>query len=348
MGKFNIKINGREMEAEEGNTILDVAKANGIYIPTLCHHPQLSVQGACRICMVEVKGLPKPVTSCTTPIAKDMDIQTDTPVVIKQRETVLELLLSDHPLECPTCDAGGQCKLQDLTHDYKIKGNRFEGEKRKVPVEEVNPFIRRDYQRCIQCSRCIRVCDEVRGIGAIQYAKRGFYQKVSTCADKVLDCIFCGSCVQQCPVGALTEKPSKFKYRPWETKQVETTCGYCGVGCSLTLHTKNNEIVKVTSRDDTLNKGHLCVKGRYGYEFVKSDKRLTTPLVRKDGKLTPASWEEALSYTAKRFKEIKEKHGPDSLGGFSSAKCTNEENYLFQKFVRVNFETNNLDHCARL
>jgi len=348
MGKLNIKINGREIEAEEGSTILDVAKANGIYIPTLCHHPQLSLQGACRICMVEVKGLPKPVTSCTTPISKDMDVQTDTPVVIKQRETVLELLLSDHPLECATCVAGGQCKLQDLTHDYKIKGNRFNGEKRKVPVEEVNPFIRRDYQRCIQCSRCIRVCDEVRGIGAIQYAKRGFYQKVSTCSDKVLDCIFCGSCVQQCPVGALTEKPSKFKYRPWETKQVETTCGYCGVGCSLTLHTKNNEIVKVTSRDDTLNKGHLCVKGRYGYEFVKSDKRLTTPLIRKDGKLTPASWEEALSYTAKRFKEIKEKHGPDSLGGFSSAKCTNEENYLFQKFVRVNFETNNLDHCARL
>ena len=168
-------------------------------------------------------------------------------------------------------------------------------------------------------------------------------------ADKVLDCIFCGSCVQQCPVGALTEKPSKFKHRPWETKKVDTTCAFCGVGCSLTLHVKNNEIVRATSREDnTLNKGHLCVKGKYGYEFVASDKRLTTPLIKKEGKLTPASWSEALSYTARRFKEIKEKYGPDSLGGLSSSKCTNEENYLFQKLVRVNFHTNNVDNCARL
>jgi NADH dehydrogenase/NADH:ubiquinone oxidoreductase subunit G len=348
MNRINLRINGRDFEAEEGSTILDVAKANGIHIPTLCYHPQLSIHGGCRMCMVEVSGLPKPVTACTTHITRDMDVQTDTPTVIKQRETVLELLLSDHPLECPTCDAGGQCKLQDLTHEYGIKGNRFNGEKRKVPVEEVNPFIRRDYQRCIQCGRCVRVCDEVRGIGAIQFSRRGFHQKVSTPGDKVLDCTFCGSCVQQCPVGALTEKPSKYKYRPWEAKKTDTTCAFCGVGCSLTLHVKNNQIVRVTSREDTLNNGHLCVKGRYGYEFVKSEKRLTAPLIKKDGKLTPSSWDEAISYTAKRFNEIKERHGGDALGGISSARCTNEENYLFQKFVRVNFKTNNVDHCARL
>lgn len=349
MAKVKISINNREFETEEGKTILDVARANGIYIPTLCYHPKLSIYGGCRICVVEVKGLPKPVTSCTTPITNGMEVTTDTETVQKMRKTVVELLLSDHPLECPICDKGGECALQDLTYEYEIKENRFNGEKRSIPIEEVNGFIRRDYKRCIMCTKCTRMCDEVQGGGFISVARRGFHAKISTPGDKPLDCDFCGQCVEACPVGALTDKMSKFAGRPWEMKKVTTTCTYCGTGCTLDLNVKNGKVVKVTENaNGVVNQGSLCIKGRYGYEFIHHKDRITTPLIRKDGELQPASWGEAMGYVATKLTEIKERHGASSLGVFASARCTNEENYLMQKLGRAVLRTHNVDNCARV
>jgi predicted molibdopterin-dependent oxidoreductase YjgC len=212
----------------------------------------------------------------------------------------------------------------------------------------MNPFIERDMEKCILCGKCVRVCDEVQGVGAIDISSRGFGAKVSTPFEKDLDCEFCGQCVSICPTGALMSKQSLGKGRQKDVKQVETICPYCGCGCNLTLHVSRNEVVRVTSRQDTINEGWLCVKGRFGYSFINSPDRLTTPLIRKGGKLVPASWDEAFGYIADKLTAIKEKHGPDAIAGLSSARCTNEENYLFQKFIRAGIGTNNVDHCARL
>jgi predicted molibdopterin-dependent oxidoreductase YjgC len=212
----------------------------------------------------------------------------------------------------------------------------------------MNPFIERDMEKCILCGKCVRVCEEIQGFGAIDVAGRGFTAKVTPPFEKDLDCEFCGQCVSLCPTGALIGKQSLGKGRQKDVKEVETVCGYCGCGCNLTLHTSRNEVVRVTSRPDTLNEGWLCVKGRYGQSFINSIDRLTTPLIKKDGKFVPASWDEALGYVAERLSAIKQKHGPDAIGGLASARCTNEENYLFQKFIRAVIGTNNVDHCARL
>lgn len=342
-----LTINGKAVSVPEGITVLDAAKRFHIPIPTLCHHPKLTPFGGCRLCIVEIKGIPRPVTSCTTPVAEGMEVTTTSDHLEQIRRTVLELILSDHPNDCMVCERAGDCALQELAYFYEIRENSFEGERRRYTKRDENPFIERDMEKCILCSRCVKVCDEVEGVGAIDFAYRGFKSKICPPYEKALDCEFCGQCVAVCPTGALTGKAWKQKGRQKDIREIDTTCPYCGCGCNLTLHVQGNEVIRVSSRETSLNEGWLCVKGRFGYGFIHSPERLQKPLIRINGTLTESSWDEALDYVAERLRMIKVKHGPDAIAGLSSAKCTNEENYLFQKLIRAAIGTNNVDHCAR-
>lgn len=344
-----IKINGKTMTVPDGTTILDAAITHGISIPMLCKHAKLTPFGGCRMCLVETAGSSKLFTSCTTPVWKDMEVITHTPRLEKIRKMIVELMLSDHPNDCMTCEADGACTLQDMAYEYGVRDVRFKGERRIYDnKKDLNPFITRDMEKCVMCGRCVKVCDEIQGANAIDFTFRGFHAKVSPPYDHALDCEFCGQCVSVCPTGALTGRMWAGKGRQRGVRKVDTTCPYCGAGCILTLHVKQNEVIRVTSPAGSPNEGWLCVKGRFGFGFISSPDRLKTPMIRKEGKLVEATWDEALEYTATRLKEIKAEHGPDAIGGLSSARCTNEENYLFQKLIRAGVGTNNVDHCARL
>ncbi len=343
-----ITIDNKTIEVADTATILQAAKLHKIPIPTLCHHPKLTPFGGCRLCIVEVKGMPKPVTSCTTVVSNGMEVTTSSPYLQELRKTVLELILSDHPNDCMICEKAGDCTLQNLAYDYGIRENRFQGERRTYAKRDNNPFIERDLEKCILCGRCVKVCDEIQGVEAIDFGYRGFNSKICTSYEEDLDCEFCGQCVSVCPTGALTGKLWSRKGRKDHQAEVDTICTYCGTGCTITAHVRDNEILKITSKEQTLNEGWLCVKGRFGYRFVNSPERLTHPLIKKNGEFEKASWPEALDHAAKRLAEIKAAHGADAIGGLSSARCTNEENYAFQKLIRAGIGTNNVDHCARL
>ena len=358
-----LTIDGKKVTVRKLSTILDAAKKLDIPIPTLCHHPDLFPYGGCRMCIVEIVGTRKPVTSCTTLVKEGMEVITTSPSLENLRKITLELILSDHPNDCMVCERAGDCKLQDLAYFYGISENRFMGERRTYTKEDLNPFITRDMEKCILCGQCVRVCDEIQGVGAIDFAYRGFRTKICPPYERDLNCEFCGQCVAVCPTGALTGRAWAHKGRLIEIKEVNTICPYCGCGCNITLHVKRNEVIRITSNEDTINEGWLCVKGRFGYGFINSPERLTKPLIRvapKDATLKTlkeakndfshfkeVSWDEALQHIANILQEIKEKHGADAIGGLSSARCTNEENYLFQKFMRAVIGTNNVDHCAR-
>ena len=371
-----LTIDGKEVTIKKLSTILDATRRLNISIPTLCHHPKISPDGGCRLCIVEVQGVKKPVTACTTPVREGMKVITISPHLEKLRRISLELILSDHPYDCMQCERDGDCKLQELAYFYGIKENRFLGERRIYTKKDNNPFIARDMEKCIFCGRCVRICDEIQGVGAIGFTYRGFKTIICPPGGKDLNCEFCGQCVAVCPTGALTGK-MWIQKAGRNIKKVDTICPYCGCGCNLTLHIKRNEIIRVSSKEDTINEGWLCAKGRFGYGFVNSQERLKKPLIRivpkeqsaishqqSNAPLSPfskgghggidnssrfreVSWEEALNYVAENMGGIKNKYSPDSIGGFSSAKCTNEENYLFQKFMRAVVGTNNVDHCAR-
>ena len=354
---INLTIDNQKVSVSPGTTILQSAKKIGIKIPHLCYHKNLPISGACRICMVEVEGARTLIASCAYPVTEGMKVYTNTERVMHARKLVLELLLSDHPFDCMTCEKTGDCKLQNYAYEYGVKDIRFSGERHSYEVENKNPFIIRDYNKCILCGRCIRMCSDVIGVDAIDFSHRGFKTKVATPFNVDLTestCILCGNCVNVCPVGALREKESENMGRIWEFKKVNTVCPYCGCGCVLELNIKDNRIVKVLSPiDSPANSGNLCIKGKFGYEFVHSPDRLTKPLIRQGARdeepdFRESSWDEALSLIAARMGEIKSKYGSDSIGSFSSAKCSNEENYLFQKFIRMAIGTNNVDHCARL
>jgi predicted molibdopterin-dependent oxidoreductase YjgC len=268
------------------------------------------------------------------------------------RRFVLELLLSDHPLDCMTCDSTGSCELQDLMYEYGIKQTRFPGEQHAYAVDDPNPFIQRDYNKCILCRRCVRACAEINGVEAIGMVWRGFRSKPGTAFDGKLEdspCEFCGMCVEICPTGALMAKQSLGKGRAWQLNKVRSTCPYCGVGCQLDFYARDGQLVKATSYWGVPpNWGSSCVKGRFGLDYVNHPDRLTQPLIKKDGKFEPASWDEALDLVADKLTETKKKYGGDAIAVLSSSKCTNEENYILQKFTRAVLETNNVDHCARL
>lgn len=346
---INLTIDNKKISVPEGTTILKAAKECGVKIPYLCEYRLLKPYGACRICLVQVKGNPKLIASCTTPATEGMEVVSDSPEIHKARKFVVELLLSDHDCRCITCEKDGDCKLQRLAYEYGIEESRFQGERRSYETEQTNPFLEYEHTKCILCGRCVRVCEEVQAVGAVDFAKRGFSTKISTAFDKPLDCIFCGSCFHACPTGAINSRLARFQGRTADLKQSESVCPFCGCGCNLTLHTKDNRLIKVTPQKDTIvNNGSLCVKGSFGYDFVNHEDRLKTPLIKENGAFREASWEEALSLVAKKLGDIKTKHGADSIGGLSSAKCTDEDNYIFQKFMRAAIGTNNVDHCARL
>lgn len=350
---INITIDGKIVQAKPGMTILEAAREANIHIPTLCYHPRLPKDGACRVCLVEVKGSPTLQTACTFPVNQGMEIMTASDGVIDARRTVVELLLADHPLDCMTCESTGDCELQDLAYEFGIEQTRFPASAKKVDVDsDPNPMIYWDMNKCVLCRRCVRACHDVQGADILTVSDRGFPAAISTAFNEILEessCEFCGQCVQFCPVNAISEKMPRHKSRSWETRKVRTTCTYCGCGCQLELHVKGNEIVQTKTHFDALaNEGALCVKGRFGYDFVNSPNRLTTPLIRKDGELVAATWDEALDFVANKFGQIKEKEGADALGVLTSARCTNEENYIVQKFSRAVLGTNNVDHCARL
>lgn len=345
---MRVVINGKELEGQEGKTILELARTAGIYIPTLCYLEKVLPIGSCRMCVVEVEGYEKPVTACNTPAVDGMKVETNTPRLRQMRQDILKFMLLNHPLDCPICDKAGECKLQDLVYEYEVSKQTYNVSAPKKEYKEYStPAIKYHPNRCVVCSRCVRVCRESVGRNVLDLKGNGFDARVEVVNPE--RCISCGECLAACPVGALTENMSPTKGRLWQIKRVPTVCGYCGVGCNLELNVFENRIIKVTTNDFAgPNKGKLCVKGRFGYEFVNSSERLTKPLIRKDGQLVETSWEEALNYIATKLSDIKAKHGSDSIAGLTSARCTNEDNYVFQKFIRAVIGTNNLDHCARL
>jgi len=349
MQPVTLTIDGRTVKARPGATVLEAARLLGINIPTLCYLADLSPEGSCRVCVVEVEGQRTLVTACTFPVSEGLIVRTNTAAVRAARKMVVELLLANHPQDCLSCQRNLNCELQQLAIALGIREVRFTGEKRIYPLENNNPFIIRDNNKCVLCGRCVRVCKEVQCCHVLDWTDRGFDSKVTPAFDSPLadsDCVFCGTCVSACPVGALVEKPM---YESGIADQkVRTTCPFCGVGCNFDLNVKDGRIVGVTSNPDSIVNGRLlCVKGRFGTDYVHSPERLTMPLIKKGDRFVEASWDEALNLVAEKLSAIKTTHGGDTVAALSSARCTNEENYLLQKFMRAVIGTNNIDHCAR-
>lgn len=370
MSENTMTVDGREMAFEKDETILDVCRRNGILIPTLCHMKGARPTGACRLCVVEVQGARALLSSCSTPAAPKMVVHTHSPAVLEARKTVLSLLLlsgnhncaiatnktqdwtafqqqvEDYDQGTELCPAHSACNLQAYAYRYQVDTSGYIRADTDYPMEMASPLIIRDFSRCILCGRCVEACNTIQVNNAIMHGFRGAKAKIVAMGNDTLqrsDCVFCGECIQACPVAALMERKSRYEIRPWEARHVRTTCHYCGVGCQLDLHIKDDKVMKVTGVEDALpNQGRLCVKGRFGYDFVQSPDRLTVPMIRKDGKLTDASWDEALDLIASKIKEVLKTDGPDAIAGICSAKSTNESLYLMQKLFRTAIGTNNL------
>ena len=350
-----LSIDNQEVTVPKGTTILEAAKGLGVEIPTLCHLKELAPDGSCRMCVVEVEGGRRGglTTACTAHCQEDMVVATHSEKVADSRRFILDLLLSNHKLECFSCGKNGDCQLQQYALDYGIDATSFtEGKRMPCHQEDTsNPFFSYDPEKCIMCRRCARVCQLRQGRDVLSIANRGFETKMMPSYGQAFDqsiCESCGNCVSSCPTGALTAKDMK-EYRKWETQKIPTTCPHCGTGCQMNLLVKNNRLVGVEPLDGPANKNLLCVKGKFAsYKFVGSGDRLTEPLIKRNGIFEPASWEEALTLVSSKFNEIKAENGPDALAGFSCSRATNEDNYVFQKMVRVAFGTNNVDNCARV
>ncbi|HGW6176656.1 TPA: formate dehydrogenase subunit alpha [Enterococcus faecalis] len=350
-----LSIDNQEVTVPKGTTILEAAKGLGVEIPTLCHLKELAPDGSCRMCVVEVEGGRRGglTTACTAHCQEDMVVSTHSEKVADSRRFILDLLLSNHKLECFSCGKNGDCQLQQYALDYGIDATSFtEGKRMPCHQEDTsNPFFSYDPEKCIMCRRCARVCQLRQGRDVLSIANRGFETKMMPSYGQAFDqsiCESCGNCVSSCPTGALTAKDTK-EYRKWETQKIPTTCPHCGTGCQMNLLVKNNRLVGVEPLDGPANKNLLCVKGKFAsYKFVGSGDRLTEPLIKRNGIFEPASWEEALTLVSSKFNEIKAENGADALAGFSCSRATNEDNYVFQKMVRAAFGTNNVDNCARV
>jgi len=372
MEEITLTINGQEVKANKGMTVLEAAETAEIYIPTLCHHPDLEPYGGCRLCVVEIEKVRGLQPACTYPASDGMIVHTETEEVNKVRRTTVELLMANHPSDCLlcnrrtenercspydiclrsisvtdrciTCPANEHCELQKVVDYLGIKELRLPITTESFPIDTSNPFFDFDRNRCILCARCVRACDEISGVGAIDLVYRGYAMKVATFAEKPLIesiCKSCGECVARCPVGALMPKET---HQP--EREVKTTCPYCGVGCQMYLGIKDEQVISIRGdRDNDVNGGRLCVKGRFGLvEFIRHPERLTAPLRKRNGEFVETTWDAALGEVADRLG----KYQPDEVAIISSAKCTNEDNYILQKFARAVIGTHNVDHCARL
>ncbi len=343
-------IDGMEIPFEGNKTVLQIARENGIYIPSLCYHPRTGPASMCRVCVVEVEGVRALQTACALAAADGMKVQTASPRVLEARRMVVNLLLANGNHDCISCEVNGDCELQDAAYHLGIEHPAFLVEEREERDNSA-AFIMRDFNKCIQCGRCIKGCNEQVVNEVLGCGFRGAHAKVICDFDAPMGestCVQCGECVQLCPVGALVEKKGMGQARRWETRKVRTTCPYCGVGCQLELHVKGEQIVRVTGVEGAQpNQGHLCVKGRYGYDFIYSKDRLTTPLIREGDGFREASWDEALGLIATKFNQIIRESGSDAIAGVSCSRSINEDSYNMQKFFREVVGTNNIDNCAR-
>lgn len=377
---IQLTIDGREVHVQPGTTVMEAALAHGIDIPHLCYHPELSVSAGCRLCLVQLGDGGNPVAACGLDCREGMQITTRSPQLAAMRREILELLILRHPLDCLTCEKAGRCQLQAYAYQYGVPSSGGQVDPSQQRYFDDNPFFIRDLKYCIHCGRCVRACSEVVGAHAIDFNGRGHENRIATALDVDLretSCVFCGSCVQVCPTAALMPVSRQGRGREWEFERVKTVCGYCGVGCEIEYALEGGEIVYAgATPEGPVNGEFLCTKGRFGWDFAHHRERLTRPLIRKDaaGELglteetwsppetsplqrppssikndfIPVDWDTALNFAAGRLAEIVRARGPDAVMGLASARCTNEENYIFQKFMRAGIGTNNVDHCARL
>lgn len=349
MSTVNITIDGYRVEARPGATVLEAALSAGIYIPNLCDDPDLEPFGACRLCIAEIEGMRGLPASCTVKVLDGMVVRTDTPLVERTRRTLVELLLADHPADCLACPKNNRCSLQAVAAYVGVRANRYPVTARRLPIDETSPFFAYDPNKCILCGRCVRVCDEIQGLGALTWVNRGYATRVGTFMEKPIResiCESCGQCEAKCPVGALAAKGYQ---QP--TRRVRTVCPYCGVGCGLILDVRGSRVVGAEGdRASPVSGGSLCVKGRFGMGFIHSPDRLSSPLMKRHGEFVEATWDEALDLVSTQLAAYARREGDVEapFAALASAKCTNEENYLFQKFTRAVMGTNDIDHCARV
>jgi NADH-quinone oxidoreductase subunit G len=338
-----LTIDGRTVEAEKGTLLIEVARQNGIEIPAFCYYEGLTLQAACRMCLVEVEKTPKLQVGCTLPVAEGMVVHTDSEVVKKARKGTLEFLLTNHPLDCPVCDKGGECELQDMVFRYGAGESRFTERKVHTDEKQWSPVVFFDAPRCILCYRCVRVCNEGMGVNALGVANRGVIAEIVPNHHDHLECDECGACIDICPVGALTSGIYRYQARPWEMEHVGTICTHCADGCRTTLGVRNGKILRGNNRDRSgINGEFLCVKGRYGFDFVEHPDRLRSPMMRVGDSFEPISWSKAIEAIAGHFANVKARGG--KFGVIGSNHTTNEENYFLAKFARQGLGTNNIDH----
>ncbi|MGF7060080.1 formate dehydrogenase major subunit [Brassicibacter mesophilus] len=344
----NITINNKNFTLSKKSTVLEVCELTNIKIPHFCHDSRLKSISNCGICKVDINGELKP--ACSTEVEDGMVIETHNQRVIGERKKVLENILESHPLDCMVCEKSGNCKLQEYSYEYGVKTN-FNKATEEIYIDSSNPFFYIDPNKCIACGKCIQICEEQQGYGILELKETKSGKKYAWTKDNKAinetNCVSCGNCVSICPVGALMPKKD-IKYRNWEEKKVKTTCSYCGVGCQMYLNVVDNKIVSVDPAMNKANNGMLCVKGKFGYKFVDHKDRLKKPLIKKKGKFEEVSWEEVYGFIKENMNRIYSESGSDAFAGLTSARCSNEENYLFQKMFRTIFKSNSIDHCARL
>jgi NADH-quinone oxidoreductase subunit G len=342
---INLMIDDREVQVPAGTTVIEATRRLGVEVPSFCYYPGISLKAACRMCMVEIEKMPKLQTACTSVASEGMVVRTNTDLVRNSRKFMLEFLLTNHPLDCPVCDKGGECELQDMVFRYGADTSRFTEEKLHRPEEKWSDLVYYDAPRCILCFRCVSICEEGMDVKALGVGMRGANSIIIPNRGNHLECEECGMCIDICPVGALTSGTYRYKTRPWEMQYVSSICTHCSNGCKTTFSVRNHEILRANNRDlSGINKEFLCVKGRFGFDFTNHPERIKQPLLRKGEKLYPVSWEEAAQAAATRLYQLHSSYGPDGIGFIGSNRTSNEENYLLQRMARSTFGTNNIDH----